>query len=130
MVSSSGIRGRIQKLITKYPTLRHVMVLLTGTAISQIVVMAVSTITARLFTPEAFGQFAVFASLTAIATTIASLRLDMTIMLPEDDDEGAVGDDVRELHRRHDDVCRDMAAVADHEHVAEPLVEDDLRGHP
>ncbi|MDN5900878.1 MAG: oligosaccharide flippase family protein, partial [Brachybacterium sp.] len=87
MVSSSGIRGRIQKLITKYPTLRHVMVLLTGTAISQIVVMAVSTVTARLFTPEAFGQFAVFASLTAIATTIASLRLDMTIMLPEDDDE-------------------------------------------
>ncbi|HJG51882.1 MAG TPA: oligosaccharide flippase family protein [Brachybacterium faecium] len=77
----------MQKLVKRYPTLRHVMVLLTGTAISQVVVMAVSTITARLFTPEAFGQFAVFGSLTAIATTIASMRLDMTIMLPEDDDE-------------------------------------------
>lgn len=84
---SAGIRGRMQKLVKRYPTLRHVMVLLTGTAISQVVVMAVSTITARLFTPEAFGQFAVFGSLTAIATTIASMRLDMTIMLPEDDDE-------------------------------------------
>ncbi|HEX7350291.1 lipopolysaccharide biosynthesis protein [Brachybacterium sp.] len=87
MDSSTGIRGRIQKLVTKYPTLRHVMVLLTGTALAQIVVMGVSVLTARLFTPEAFGQFAVFGSLTAIATTIASLRLDMTIMLPEDDDE-------------------------------------------
>jgi len=86
-VRSAGIRGRMQKLVKRYPTLRHVMVLLTGTAISQVVVMAVSTITARLFTPEAFGQFAVFGSLTAIATTIASMRLDMTIMLPEDDDE-------------------------------------------
>ena len=84
---SAGIRGRMQKLVKRYPTLRHVMVLLTGTAISQVVVMAVSTITARVFTPEAFGQFAVFGSLTAIATTIASMRLDMTIMLPEDDDE-------------------------------------------
>src|SRR5699024_11087733 len=87
LVRSAGIRGRMQKLVKRYPTLRHVMVLLTGTAISQVVVMAVSTITARLFTPEAFGQFAVFGSLTAIATTIASMRLDMTIMLPEDDDE-------------------------------------------
>ncbi|MGO1684753.1 MAG: lipopolysaccharide biosynthesis protein [Brachybacterium sp.] len=86
-MSSSGIRDRIQKLVTKYPTLRHIMVLLTGTAIAQIVVMCVSIVTARLFTPEAFGQFAIFASLTAIATTIASLRLDMTIMLPDDDDE-------------------------------------------
>ncbi|MGP9539029.1 lipopolysaccharide biosynthesis protein [Brachybacterium sp. AOP43-C2-M15] len=87
MVSSTGIRGRIEKLTTKYPTLRHVMVLLTGTALAQIVVMGVSVFTARIFTPEAFGQFAVYGSLTAIATTIASLRLDMTIMLPEDDDE-------------------------------------------
>lgn len=86
-MSTSGIRGRIEKLVTKYPTLRHIMVLLTGTAIAQIVVMGVSVITARLFTPEAFGQFAIFGSLTAIATTVASLRLDMTIMLPEDDDE-------------------------------------------
>lgn len=86
-MASSGIRRRIELLLKKYPTLRHVMVLLTGTAVSQIIVMAVSIVTARLFTPEAFGQFAVYGSLTAIATTIASMRLDMTIMLPEDDDE-------------------------------------------
>ena len=29
---SAGIRGRMQKLVKRYPTLRHVMVLLTGTA--------------------------------------------------------------------------------------------------
>ncbi|MGY5765914.1 lipopolysaccharide biosynthesis protein [Brachybacterium sp. DNPG3] len=87
MASPSRFRAAFDALVTKYPTLRHVMVLLTGTAVAQVVVMAVSIVTARLFTPEAFGQFAVFGSLTAIATTIASLRLDMTIMLPESDDE-------------------------------------------
>ena len=74
MGSATGIRARVEKLVRKYPTLRHVMVLLTGTAMAQAVVMGVSVITARLFTPEAFGQFAVYGSLTAIAITIASMR--------------------------------------------------------
>jgi O-antigen/teichoic acid export membrane protein len=87
MASPSRRSTRFQRLVTKYPTLRHIVVLVSGTAIGQIVALAASLVTARLFTPDVFGQFAIYGSLTAILITIASLRLDMTIMLPESDDE-------------------------------------------
>lgn len=77
---------RLSRLVTRYPTLRHILVLVSGTALAQVVALGASLITARLFTPEVFGQFAIYGSLTAILITVASLRLDMTIMLPEDDD--------------------------------------------
>ncbi|EWS80769.1 RfbX [Brachybacterium phenoliresistens] len=80
------MRAAIEKLTTKYPTLRNITVLFSGAAGAQAVVMAVSVFTARIFSPEVFGQFAIYGSLTAIAVTVASLRMDMTIMLPEDDD--------------------------------------------
>ena len=86
MVSMSGARRSLERLATRYPTLRHVTVLLSGAVLAQIVVLGASVFTARLFTPEVFGQFAIYGSLTAIAIAMASLRLDMTIMLPEDDD--------------------------------------------
>lgn len=87
MARPGGASGRFARLVQKYPTLRHILVLVSGTAIAQIVAFAASLITARLFTPEVFGQFAIYGSLTAIAITVASLRLDMTIMLPERDDD-------------------------------------------
>lgn len=86
MALPSWASGRVERLVTKYPTLRHIMVLVSGTAIAQVVALGASLITARLFTPEVFGQFAIYGSLTAIAVTVAALRMDMTIMLPESDD--------------------------------------------
>lgn len=87
MASSGRARDRFSALVTRYPTLRHIMVLVSGTAIAQVVALGASLITARLFTPEDFGQFAIYGSLTAIAITVAALRLDMAIMLPERDDD-------------------------------------------
>lgn len=86
MALPSWASRRVERLVTKYPTLRHILVLVSGTAIAQVVALGASLITARLFTPEVFGQFAIYGSLTAIAVTVAALRMDMTIMLPESDD--------------------------------------------
>src|SRR5699024_11183200 len=86
MSARDRLRSRIERVTTKYPSLRHVTVLFSGTASAQVVVMIVSIFTARIFTPEMFGQFAIYGSLTAIAITVASLRLDMAVVLPEDDD--------------------------------------------
>lgn len=77
----------LKRLMTKYPTLRHITVLISGTAVAQMVALAASVITARLFTPETFGQFAIYGSLVSIVVTIASLRMDLTIVLPDSDDE-------------------------------------------
>lgn len=85
MSARDRIRERIAKVVKKYPTLRHVFVLFSGAASAQAIVMVVSIFTARIYTPEVFGQFAIYGSLTAIAITVASLRLDMAVVLPEDD---------------------------------------------
>lgn len=86
MESPVGKRRRVTALMTKYPTLKNIGILVTGTGFAQAVAMVAMVFTARMFTPEIFGQFAVFGSLTTIAITIASMRMDMAIMLPEDDD--------------------------------------------
>nr|WP_221187126.1 oligosaccharide flippase family protein [Helcobacillus massiliensis] len=71
----------------KYPLLGHIAVLASGTAVAQMVALIASIFTARMFTPEEFGQFAIYGSLVAIAATVASLRMDLTIVLPESADE-------------------------------------------
>lgn len=86
MVMKARLIDRFQRLLEKYPTLRHIATLASGTAIAQMVALGASVITARLFTPATFGQFAIYGSLVSIAATIASLRMDLTIVLPEDDD--------------------------------------------
>ena len=78
-----------QKLADR-PILQNVLVLFTGTAAAQAFAMAAALITARLFTPEAFGQFAIYGAITGVIITIANLRYDMTIVLPETDDEARV----------------------------------------
>ncbi len=82
----SWVVERVRGLMTKYPTLRHITTLASGTAIAQVVALGASVITARLFTPETFGQYAIYGSIVSILATIASLRLDLTIVLPEEDD--------------------------------------------
>lgn len=86
MAMKAWLLDRIQRVLKKYPTLRHIATLASGTAIAQIVALGASMITARLFTPATFGQFAIYGSLVSIAATIASLRMDLTIILPENDD--------------------------------------------
>lgn len=80
----------IRQQLTDRPILQNVLVLFTGTAAAQAFAMAAALITARLFTPEAFGQFAIYGAITGVIITIANLRYDMTIVLPETDDEARV----------------------------------------
>ncbi len=83
-------RARLDKLAKERPVLKNVLILLTGTSLSQVFAIGVSIFTARIFSPEDFGRFALYGAITAVITTIASLRYDMTIVLPEDDDEARV----------------------------------------
>lgn len=86
MAKKGWLVDRFQRLMQKYPTLRHIATLASGTAIAQMIALGASMITARLFTPETFGQFAIYGSIVSIVATIASLRMDLTIVLPDNDD--------------------------------------------
>lgn len=66
-----------------------VLKLVLGTAFAQLLGILASPILTRLYTPEAFGVFAIFTSITAIISVITCLRYELAIMLPESDEEAA-----------------------------------------
>jgi O-antigen/teichoic acid export membrane protein len=68
---------------------RSVALLAGGTALGQAITVLVSPILTRLYTPEDFGIFGVYASILGIVTVVASLRYEYALPLPEDDETAA-----------------------------------------
>lgn len=66
-----------------------VLKLASGAVIAQLLAVLASPILARFYGPEAFGLWALFTSITGIIGVIASLRYELSIMLPESEDEAA-----------------------------------------
>jgi len=71
------------------PFVRNVGILTSGTVFAQgLAVLALPVLT-RLYTPEAFGLLSVFVALMVFFASVATLRLDVAIPIPEQDDEAA-----------------------------------------
>lgn len=64
---------------------RNFFILLTGTALAQVIVVAVSPVLTRLFSAEAFGIMGIFLTLSTILGTVSNGRYDLAIMLPPKD---------------------------------------------
>ena len=64
---------------------RQVMTLVTGTGLAQLIPLAVSPLLTRLYTPQDFGVFALYASLLAVLAVLGSARYELALMLPKDD---------------------------------------------
>lgn len=77
----------INKLKPKSEFSRNVLTLMTGTTIAQAIPIAVSPILTRLYTPEDFGVFALYMSITSIMMVVATARYELAIMLPKKDDD-------------------------------------------
>jgi len=75
----------LKKLLPKSEFARNVLTLFTGTAFAQIIVIAISPLLTRLYTPEDFGILAIYVSLSALVGIIATGRYEFAIVLPEDD---------------------------------------------
>jgi lipopolysaccharide exporter len=69
--------------------LSDVLILVTGTSIAQIIIIIASPIITRLYSPEAFGVFALVISITSIIGVLASMRYEYAIMLPDSDEDAA-----------------------------------------
>jgi lipopolysaccharide exporter len=65
----------------------NVLTLMTGTAIAQIITVALSPVLTRLFSPETFGALGVYLSLVSIVGAVVTMRYDQAIMLPKANDE-------------------------------------------
>lgn len=85
--------NRFQKLVNKLlPSnsfARGVSVLVSGTVVAQALMVLVSPILTRIYTPDDFGLLAVYASVLSLFTVVASLRYQLAIPLPERESEAA-----------------------------------------
>lgn len=66
---------------------RNVFTLLTGTVIAQVIPIVISPILTRLYSPDDFGIFALYMSVTTILSVMATGRYELAIILPEKDEE-------------------------------------------
>lgn len=65
----------------------NVAKLITGTAFGQLITLLVSPILTRLYTSDDFGTLAVYFSVASILSVMITLRFDMAVVLPSDEDE-------------------------------------------
>ncbi len=66
---------------------RNVATLMTGTTIAQAIPLGITPILTRLYSPEDFGVFAVFLSLSSILAVFVAGRYELAVLTPEDDGE-------------------------------------------
>ena len=89
--TSGGLIGRVWQrvsaLLESSPLLGHVLTLITGTAVAQVVSFGMSIVLARIYTPRDMGLMAIYTSVAGILVAVAALRYDMTIMLPRKEPE-------------------------------------------
>jgi O-antigen/teichoic acid export membrane protein len=80
---------RIRGVFARSPFARNVTILTGATLLGQAITVLAVPILTRLFDPAAFGVAAVFSSVTSILYPLTSLRYELAIPLPADEDVGA-----------------------------------------
>ena len=66
---------------------RNVLTMMTGATVAQAIPIAISPILTRLYTPEDFGVFALYVSISTMFAVIATGRYELAIMLPKKDED-------------------------------------------
>jgi O-antigen/teichoic acid export membrane protein len=77
------------KNLLKSELFRNTSILISGTAVAQIIPILLQPILRRYFSPEIFGAYSVYLSLVGILIVISSLRYELAIILPGKDKEAA-----------------------------------------
>lgn len=85
----SGILLNLRKHLPKGGFGWNALTLMTGTAIAQAIPIAISPILTRIYSPDEFGLFALFLSISSLIAVLATGRYDLPIMLPEKDEDAA-----------------------------------------
>lgn len=67
----------------------NVLTLMSGTVFGQILVVLVSPILTRLYSPEDFGTYSLYMSILGVLTVVSCLSYEMAIVLPEKDDDAS-----------------------------------------
>lgn len=85
--NNSIIRSNIKNLINslkKSSFFKNILIVMSGTAIAQIIAYSLSPIISRLFTPEDFGIFGSFSAVAGIIGALLTLDYSQAQMLPKE----------------------------------------------
>lgn len=80
------LKERFTALLPPGRLARNITTMTVGTIISQCAVMLANPLITRVYDPESFGGLALFTATVAILGLLATLRFDVAIPLPQDDD--------------------------------------------
>ena len=83
------VKKKVSLVLPRGRFARSVAILVGGTALGQVIAVLASPILTRLYKPEDFGVLAVYSSILGILSVIASLRYEVAIPLPENDEDAA-----------------------------------------
>lgn len=72
----------LTKMLKKNEFIKNTLILVTGTILAQAIPLIIMPVLTRIYTPEDFGQYALFLSVVGILSVIATARYEVAIMLP------------------------------------------------
>ncbi|MFF2446734.1 oligosaccharide flippase family protein [Neobacillus sp. NPDC058068] len=75
------------KKLLKNDFFKNVFTLFTGTAIAQVLPVAITPILTRIYGPKEFGVFAVYTAIVSILSVLSTGRYELAIIIPEKDSE-------------------------------------------
>ena len=88
-VNSARIIAIARQWLRNRQSLRHVMTLMSGTFLAQVIGLLMLPALARIYSVAEFGEYAVYLATTSLFTLVATGRYEMAIMLPKQHNNGA-----------------------------------------
>lgn len=82
-------KNRFYTIILRSELLRNTSILISGTALAQLIPILLQPVLRRYFSPEIFGAYSVYLSLIGIFIVISTFRYELAIILPGKDKEAA-----------------------------------------
>jgi O-antigen/teichoic acid export membrane protein len=82
-------KSKFYSVFIRSELLRNTSILISGTALAQLIPILLQPILRRYFSPEIFGAYSVYLSLIGILIVISSFRYELAIILPRKDKEAA-----------------------------------------
>ena len=79
--------SKMKEKLFRNSFLKHLSVLMAGTALSNLLIIMTTPILTRLYSPEDFGSLSIFLSILYTLTIIVSLRYETAIPLPEKEED-------------------------------------------
>lgn len=77
----------IKKLLNRSEFAKNVITLVTGTGIAQAISLLSAPLLSRLYSPEDFSVYALFASTSSILSVVATARYELAVPLPKEDND-------------------------------------------